>query len=242
MQRIMLGTAKISESSDSAGTLITKTEYPQLCSPGPYEQRQLIPLSAKVPPLAYFCLSVMLPYPEQLSCIGRRRLHYTAPSDATLDWIVALESRDPSDIDPRLWAIIVQLYSGLRPQWRVYQMPLRDKHLTLLQRIPSTQHFALITVLELAGNRELTDDNILELKHLRTLVALNISETNISDSGIFRLANTVSWVNTDSHQRELRGPWSLRALDLHGCRRISEIVGDHLEVFRLLSVLGQCAS
>lgn len=240
MRPIILSRGKVSETTDSAGVSIRKTTLAKPGPPGPYEFTQHAPTSTEVPSLAFFCINALVPYPEQVSMDFQ--LPYDASNPEKRDLLTELNADEPSQVDPRLWAILVQLYSGLPHQWYTYHIPLGDRHLPLLQCIPSTEYFALITVLELSGSREVNDDTIFELKQLRTLVALDLSATELSTLGVLHLANTVAWASTEASQPEMRGPWALRILDLRGCKKINQDALPYLDSFKLLSVVGQHTS
>jgi len=146
-----------------------------------------------------------------------------------------------SQVDPRLWAVIIQVLTQLPDALRVYPIALADKHLPQLQRIPSTPDFSFVTVLELPACAHLTDDTILELKQLHALCALDASQTLVTAQGIRRLCGTQTFAaeneGIDMASRR-RGPWSLRILRLRNCQGVTNKIFDVISGFPLLSVLG----
>jgi hypothetical protein len=189
-----------------------------------------------VPPLAYFCIRTLVSYADQVHTLGSRRircqpkvLHLLSPSTFS-DRNTA--TRCLCKLDPRLWSIIVQVYSGLPEGLRNYYIPLGDKHLPLLQAIPSTPSFALITVLNLA--RCLSDETSHALRSLHGLSALDISNTSVSHLGIRHFAPTLTAKSSEPHC----GPRGLRILRLNQCRNITDRVVGAVSNFPLLTILG----
>lgn len=242
--------------SDDACTSILQYELPRAPSTirPPYQSPHGPDVKLRyVPPLAFFCIKALAEYPDEIHALGPARLRYEAPwSRNQFDILSALiptycpfddpEGFDLTLVDPRLWAVIIQAYEGLPPVFRQYTLPLSDAYLPLLQTIPSTKHFSLITVLSLSRCRMLTDDTILELRHLHTLVALDMSVTAVGTWGISRLAKSLAWSEADAaHPAERRGPWGLRILDLRDCINIDDKVFHWLTRFPLLSVVGAYA-
>ncbi|KZT11358.1 uncharacterized protein LAESUDRAFT_692112 [Laetiporus sulphureus 93-53] len=239
-------------SSDDACTTILKYALPTTSSAAaPYHSAFTAgrPLSY-VPPLTYFCIQKVLDFPDQVHALGRARLSYRAAgSPDVYDPLRALipeyrdnKSFDLTRVDPRLWSLIVQLYYGVPDAFRHYVLPLSDEHLPLLQRIPSTPEFALLTVLELPCCAELTDDNVIELKALHGLCAFDASGTALSAWGIKRLSKTLTFAEDeeqgdDSSATARRGPWGLRILGLRHCMSIKSDVFDCLTNFPLLCVV-----
>lgn len=89
----------------------------------------------------------------------------------------------------------------------------------LLQRIPTTEHFSLLTVLEIPGCSHLTDDTIVRLAVIHTICVLDASNTPLTAQGIRRLSGTLRWGDDGvdiANQR--RGPWQLRILSLRKSR------------------------
>ncbi|TFY82094.1 hypothetical protein EWM64_g1917 [Hericium alpestre] len=244
--------------TDDAGTTILTSicPPPALFDPGPYEDtrrdadRDSNPLRY-VPSLAYFCIKSLLQYPDQIHGFGSPRIAYERPAiSLTYDILRALvpsydpwpeegveDSLDLPKVDPRLWAVIVQVFTNLPDEFRVYPIALSDKHLPLLQHIPQRDDFSLLTILELSHCSHLTDDTILELKALHGLCALDASETPLSAQGILRLSRTLAWADGHDNASSRRGPWQLRILYLRNCKNVKNAVFDALPAFPLLSIV-----
>ena len=127
---------------------------------------------------------------------------------------------------------IVQVYSDLPKGFQNYHIPLGDRHLPLLQSIPSTPSFALITVLSLT--RRVSDETSHALKTLHGLCTLDISQTSISHLGIRHFAPTITSEPSDAHY----GTRGLRILRLCNCPKITDQVIDAVSNFQLLTILG----
>ncbi|KAI0670421.1 hypothetical protein C8Q78DRAFT_1091109 [Trametes maxima] len=255
---IVLWNPKATLASDDACTTILQYKLPPAPSTirPPYQSPHDPELKLRyVPPLSYFCIKSLVEYPDEIHTIGPTRLCYHAPwSRDQFDILSALiptyrpfsdddEEFDIGLVDPRLWAVLVQVYEGLPVVFRRYALPLSDAHLPLLQTIPSTEHFSLVTVLSLSRCPMLTDDTILSLRHLHTLTALDASATGLGTWGIQRLAKSLGWSEADDvHQSERRGPWGLRILYLRNCMNIDTNVLVWLLRFPLLSVVGMYTS
>ncbi|KIY45474.1 hypothetical protein FISHEDRAFT_76653 [Fistulina hepatica ATCC 64428] len=186
-----------------------------------------------VPSLVSCCIKRLLAYPDQIHLAGSNRICYDQPtSPQDYDALKALipsyipGAVDFRMVDPRLWAIIVQVYKNLPEIFSVYSIPLSDQYLPLLQCIPCTEKFSLITALELSRCPEIDDDTIRELIQLKTLAALDIGYTTISSFGIRRLALGDSGP-----------PVPLRVLLLQGCRSVDHTIFQYLEKYPLLSVI-----
>ena len=260
LKPIVLYTPKPTLTSDEACTTIHKYQLAPAPSAArtPYQSEPhtvnitTSPSLSFVPSLAYFCIKAIVEYPEQLYTLGPQRVLYTPPNDGhDFDIIQALipsyrpfSSEDVQDldlrrVDPRLWAVLVQIFNELPETFREYNLPLSDVHMPLLQMIPSTQYFSLVTVLTLSGCDELTDDNAVKLRHLHLLAALDASATALGSYGIQRLAKSLSWSDGGEDQcPERRGPWGLRVLFLRNCMNIDDEVLRWLPRFPLLSVVG----
>lgn len=192
----------------------------------------------RVPPLTYFCIKALVGYPDQVHTLGSHRiksqpevLRILSPSTFG-DGNQA--ARCLCKLDPRLWSVIVQVCSGLPKGLRNYYIPLGDRHLPLLQAIPSTPSFALVTVLDLAGC--VSDETSHALKSLHGLCALDVSETSISHLGIRHFAPTV----TDKSSEQPYGTRGLRILRLNKCHNITDQVIAAISNFPLLTILGSC--
>lgn len=250
------------QDSDEAGTTILKSVLPPpIQTPGPYESININHHddsdnpTTYVPSLAYFALKKLIQYPDQVNSIGSIRLQYQAPSSSSAyDILRALiPSYDPipspdsdsdfdlSKVDPRLWATLIQVYSHLPDTFRTYRIPLSDPHLPILQRIPSSSHFSLITILDLSECKELTDETVVELKYLTSLCAFDASATALSAHGIKSLSRTLMWSESEGAriEWERRGPWALRILSLRNCLNVDNVIFTCLNKFLLLSVLGK---
>jgi hypothetical protein len=242
--------ARQTATSDEGGLEIIKSVLAPINIPGPYESISTPRPYNYVPPLVYLCIRKLLHYPDQIHSLGQTRLFYKkTPSLQSFDILHALIptdgtvfSFDLSKLDPRLWAVLIQAYSNIPSQLHVYYIPLSDKHLPLLQRIPSSPDFTIITVLELPGCPEVTDTTIVELKQLHGLCVLDASGTTLSNYGIKSLSGTLV-CNEDLIDK--RGPWRLRIIALRNCRKVDTGVLKHLTSFVLLSIVGmhfQCST
>lgn len=205
---------------DDAGITIHKRILPPPPIPGPYS----LNLPNHLPSLSKLCLYILAEFPDQLRLPVR--LHYR--SEITRLTLT-------HDIDPRLWATLVQIYDGLPDCLRFYNIPLNDIHLPLLQRVPSTSQFSLVTILDLPACPYLTDDSISALKSLHSLVAFDASATSLSSYAIKVLARTLIYTEYDPSRR---GPWGLRILRLKNCINIDNSISSHVDLFPLLSVVG----
>ena len=186
-----------------------------------------------VPSLTWFCVKALYKHPDLLHV-----LNYS------LNYRRELNDIDLYNLDPRLWATLVQLYNDLPAKLAAYELPLNDPHMSLLQEIPSTPLFSLLTVVELPACPDLNDETISQFKSLHSLNALDASSTSLSTNGIYRLACTVLTRESEGQDapRQHRGPWPLRILRLRNCKSISSDVYPHLSKFPLLSLIGKCMS
>lgn len=252
---IILWQTRPEVSTDDAGTTITSVVLPPpaLYDPGPYEKSTLEPTAhlRYVPSLAYFCIQKLIEYADQCD-FGLWSLRYERPaSSLSYDILRALipsylpatdaTSHDDirmSEVDPRLWAVILQVFTEVPDVMRVYPIALSDKHLPLLQRIPSTSNYSLLTALQLPGCTHLTDDTIIQLKALNGLCAFDASETKLTAQGISRLAGTMSW-SLEGNRDQRRGPWQLRILRLRKCTQIGDEISKCISRFPLLCVVGE---
>ncbi|KAH9966656.1 hypothetical protein BC827DRAFT_1124933, partial [Russula dissimulans] len=199
----------------------------------------------RIPPLPYFCIKCLVKNPELVYQYGFPRPYRAPVSHSDPDVLRPLIPRSRSGhfnltkVDPRLWAIILQIYSDLPHGLRTYRTALSDKYIPLLQRVPATEHFSLLTVLELSRCSHLNDDTIVHLKGLHTLCVLDVNRTTLSAQGIRRLSGTLMCVEDDidgTNQR--RGPWQLRILTLYNCKRVTNAIYQYLESFTLLTAVG----
>lgn len=193
-----------------------------------------------VPSLAYFCIRTLVGYTDQVYSLGSHRISCQPEVLRTLSPSTFDDDNKSTyclcKLDPRLWSIIIQVYSGLPEGLRNYYIPLGDKYLPLLQAIPSTPYFALITVLNLAGS--VSDETSHALKYLHGLCALDISNTSISHLGILHFTSTV----TTEPSGPRYGTRGLRILRLTKCRNITDQVIGAVSNFPLLAILGSYLS
>jgi len=218
----------------------TGSTVPNPIPRGLYESRHSADASTRkvagVPPLAYFCIRILIDYPDQVHSLGSHRircqpqvLHALSPSTFS---DVDKPARCLCKLDPRLWSVIAQVYSGLPKGLQNYHIPLGDRHLPLLQAVPSTPSFALITVLNLA--RCVSDETSHALKSLHGLCALDISQTSISHLGIRHFAPAIASDPSDIRH----GTRGLRILRLYNCPKITNKVISAVSNFQLLAILG----
>ena len=222
----------------------TRSTAPASIPRGLYENGHSVDASARevagVPPLAYFCLRILIDYPDQLHSLGSHRIRcqpqvLRALSPSTFSDVGA-PAHCLCKLDPRLWSVITQVYTDLPKGLQNYHIPLGDRHLPLLQAIPSTPSFALITVLNLA--RCVSDETSHALKTLHGLCALDISQTSITHLGIRHFAPTITSEPSDARY----GTRGLRILRLCDCLEITDQVISAVSNFQLLATLGSCHS
>jgi hypothetical protein len=188
-----------------------------------------------VPSLSYFLIRRISALPEELHAFASYRLFYEPQPDPTKEDILKAFMQD-GELDASTWACIIQLYSGLPSHMKSYRIPLHDARLSRLLRIPSTPHFTLITILELPGCPIFQkDENILQLKPLHNLCALDAGCSLTSPRALKMLASTLQ-IDEDDGTR--RGPWGLRILRLVECAYITKEIFESLSKFPLLCVLG----
>jgi hypothetical protein len=262
MPPIILCPNKPTERTDAAGFTVLESicatgEY---YAPGPY--RGIDPFGSNplspVSPLDALCVRHLLTVVDQLEPYHQLLASITieTPGNSgeskTIDRLPRLlpTAYSPDDrselkvellatnVDPRLWSAIIQLYQNLPESLRSYSIALSDEHLPLLQCIQSSKHFCLVTILNLRGCKQLADDTIHKLKSLHGLCALNASETSLSSHGIQRLSETLCWSDNEARVATRRGPWRLRVLRLCRCTKIDDKVFAPVGKFPLLSVLG----
>ncbi|KAG5652744.1 hypothetical protein H0H81_003885 [Sphagnurus paluster] len=174
----------------------------------------------RLPTLSWLCVLRLAEYPEQVHLLPVRLNSLHTP---------ALGPHP----DPRLWATLVQIYDGLPRHLQRLAVPLADAR--LLQRIPTTPRFSLLTVLDLPACPHVTDASVALFSPLHSLVALDASATALSAYAIKALAGTLLWVDDGPGRR---GPWPLRILRLRYCTSIDSAVYQHLVKFPLLCVIG----
>jgi hypothetical protein len=248
--------ASLSTVTVRATTMINSTNTGQdvLISPlwkNAFSTQQLCSRGAGVPSLVWFCLQCIAEFPDQAQL--HHKLVYQPPQPPLndIDRLLASmltgrcgkiqDTRDKQDLsqfDPRLWAVIAQIFDYLPSGLRTYTISLNDEALPLLQQIPNTATFSLMTILELPSCMALTDSSISQLKDLHTLTAFDASSTRISSYGLLSLARTLQMNDPLEATRRLRGPWVLRILRLKYCSGIDDAVYATLPKFPLLSVVG----
>ncbi|KAI5122049.1 hypothetical protein M0805_006033 [Coniferiporia weirii] len=239
---IVLWNPKSVHAYDDAGIAISKTVLrPSLKGrrPPPYEIYAQQPRELRrVPRLAFFCIRALAEYPEQVHLLGPSRLHFSKdagghgilralfPTWKTPDFSLL-------DVDPRMWATLVQVYANPPSLLASYPIQLADQHLRLLQQIPSTPNFALVTVLDLQRCNKLTDDSITFLKPLHNLGALDVSNTALTAHGINMFSSTLVF----DEFGEKKGPWELRILRMRACCGMKGEVIGYLHRFPLLCIV-----
>jgi hypothetical protein len=237
---ILHSRTRSARTSDDSGTTIIKSIITNcVTSVGAYEHTPLASPRHFVPSLAYFSVRALVETPELVHALGSFRLSCSSQRVRTvLRQLIRHRGRwedvDWSQVDPRLWAVIVQVFSDLPFHSRAYpHLALSDRHLPLLLEIPSTSCFSFITILSLASHSDIDDNNIAQLKPLSSLCYLDLSSTSVSSHGVQRFSRTL---DPDTRQ----GPWALRVIRLASCRLTSDALTS-LSVFPLLSLVGTCA-
>lgn len=250
---IILWAPKADISSDEACTTIRSYTLPTYI-PGPYEAQQKSSENERlvyIPSLQSICIRKLVEFPDQLE-LGPVQLTYKPPNSPAapdiLHELIPWYNSSPlspdagflTHVDPRLWAVLVQLYDGLPGAFRSYTLPLSDVHMPLLQQIPSTSWFGLVTTVQLRGCCEVNDDTIAELRLMHGLSALDVGQTMLSAWGVQRLSKTLGRGTLDysNRKRRLTGLWGLRWLCLRDCTRVKDEVFKSFEAFPLLSVVG----
>ena len=260
LKPIVLWQSERTVSTDDAGVVIISSTSPPkpYFQPGPYHDEDSLDTTRNrfperlrsIPPLSYFCIKCLVQFPELIYHYGPPRPYRPPAHPNNPDILQVLIPRnqqghfDLSKLDPRLWAIVVQVYSDLPHGLRIYRIALSDKYIPLLQHVPATEHFSLLSVLELPGCSNLNDDTIVHLKVLHTLCVLDASRSALSAIGIQRLSGTLRWVedyDAIDSSNPRRGPWQLRILRLRNCKRVTNAIYQYLESFVLLAAVGkQC--
>ncbi|KAI6028389.1 hypothetical protein F5J12DRAFT_805078 [Pisolithus orientalis] len=154
-----------------------------------------------VPPLALFCIVALAPYTDQLHALGAPRVPYR-------DLLMHPVPVRSHDLD----------------------LSLSDTHLPLLQQIPSTPNFTLITLLSLPGCAHISDDTVSELRRLNTLIALDLRATHLTTYGVTVLSRGLSSAQDDSGLHKKAGPWGLRIISLHGCTKVTDAAFAYLRL------------
>lgn len=181
------------------------------------------------PSLVSLCVLSLLPYADSLDALYPHRLR---PSRALLAELINADEQ----IDPRLWAILVQIFNGLPEELRAsLEADLADPRIESVLRVRTTPSFELLTVIELPGCRHLTDDAVAKLfRGMHSLAAIDASDTTLSAYAIQSLASALD----DDGQ----GPWKLSVLFLRNCKSVTNDVYAHLTAFPLLSVVDLSAT
>ncbi|KAG6832407.1 hypothetical protein H0H92_002675 [Tricholoma furcatifolium] len=138
-----------------------------------------------IPSLVWICSRVLARYADQL------------PVDILRNYDSKRSDLLCGALDPPLCATLVQLYDNLPQQLHSLTLPLAHPHIPLLQAIPNTSLFSLITILDLPACPHLTDSSIIHLSALHSLVALDASATALSSYGIKVLAETLLWISEE---------------------------------------------
>ncbi|KAI0273620.1 hypothetical protein BC834DRAFT_218501 [Gloeopeniophorella convolvens] len=243
---IILWKSKPTTTTDDAGVTILNSVGPPRAyfRRGPYVADQATetnPPLRYIPPLSYFCIRHLVETPQivhyygppRSSTAGHSVLRALMPSGLGADGRFDLKK-----VDPRLWAVIIQVYSDLPEDLRTYPAALSDEYVPLLQHVSASEHFSLLTVLDIPGCSHLDDDTILRLSPLHGLSVLDATGSHISAQGIRRLAGTLQWdEETPGNVSQRRGPWQLRILSLRNCKKVTNSVYQTLEAFPLLSAV-----
>ncbi|OAX44638.1 hypothetical protein K503DRAFT_649784, partial [Rhizopogon vinicolor AM-OR11-026] len=227
---------------DDAGISIHKTILAPPACPAPYtEPTNNLRI---VPPLAYFCIRALTPYPDQLHELqsisySKEVVRALVPSKVIphgTDSDEQYTKLDVQSVDPRLWATLTQVMHPLPEEFSDYDLPLSDLHLPILQQVPSRDNFCFVTLLSLPGCNEVCDETIGVLRRLNTLAALDLRGTRIGSYGLTVLARSLSW-SSDELQTKT-GCWGLRIFRLHSCTNIDNKALPILSKFPLLSSIG----
>jgi hypothetical protein len=242
---MLLPVTKRVASHDEAVKLSIQHPYQRCEIAGPYEDYTYPQTFHYVPSLQYLCIRALFLYPDQLNSFHEQKLGLKRSEQLySFDLLKALcpsyghkDELDLSTVDPRLWATICQLFTraSLADWPSCYKIPLSDQHMKLLQQVPSSPDFSLITVLELPGCDGLTDENMVVLKDIHSLAALDASNTRLSSHGVRELTMLLRWDNYGAKQ----GPWGLRLLRLRSCTSIDDSVYPHFKKFPLLTAVGE---
>jgi hypothetical protein len=240
LKPIVLSPVRPRQAADTSSAYRIPSRIPVGLYESVHGTRASTQLKGPIPPLAYFCIRTLINYPDQVYPIGSRRIKCQPEVLSALSPSTFIGINTIIDclckLDPRIWSILAQVYFDLPHGLQDYYIPLGDKHLPLLQAIPPTPSFALITVLNLAGR--VSDEESHALKFLHGLCALDISDTSISHLGIRHFAPAVTTEQSD----QLYGTRGLRILRLNNCWKITNQVIDALTSFPLLAILGSYRS
>ena len=182
----------------------------------------------KPPSLVSLCVVALLPYADSLDVLYPHRL---CLSRSLLAELIDVDEQ----IDPRLWAVLVQIFDGLPEELRAsLEADLADPRIEVVLRVRTTPSFELLTVVELPGCKHLTDDAVAKLfRGMHSLAAIDASDTTLSAYAIQSLACALD---------DERGPWKLSVLFLRNCKSVTNDIYAHLTAFPLLSVVDLSAT
>ena len=242
MSSILLLNPKISRCFDDAGVAVTKSIVGQSRSAYPYEQiagHQQKTASRQIHSLMYYCIKILMDYAGELHVLGATRLTYNHSSELLQLLIPSWGTPDFTlrQIDPRLWAVLVQLFKGLPSELLVYPIALSDPNLIRLQRIQSSPDFAMITILDLNHCAELCDETLMSLKELHNLTCFDCGRTQVTSYGLNNFSRTQGIDEIGGR----RGPGALRILRLRNCTKIDDSIHEVLDKFLLLCAVGKPA-
>ena len=161
--------------------------------------------------LVSLCIRRLLPFADEIRVSVRLHLR-----SSTIDELIP----DPANVDTRLWAVLIQLFDNL-PSF----LTCHTTHspLPLLQSIPSTPTFSLITLLDLPACPHLNDTTVLQFTSIYSLTAFDAACSALSSYALKSLVPLAQ----------------LRILSLRKCRLITNDALPYFIKFPLLSVLGQ---
>jgi hypothetical protein len=241
MHPIVLLAPDKTRATDDAGTAIVKSVVPTV-SAGPYERLSYKEPRCPIPSLIYYCMRQLIDTPDQLHLLGERRLSAQTPSQRKVIYHLtqgydSLYGTPTAQTDPRVWAVLVQVYCDLPRSYQSFQIPLSDKHLPLLQEIPATDNFTLTVVVELPRQSHVTDETIVQFRYLEALSYLDISGTGVTSHGLSRLSRTLQ-ADAEAPSSK-RGPWGLRAIILNNCIGVKNDCMKPLADFPLLCFIGE---
>ncbi|KAJ7598623.1 hypothetical protein C8J56DRAFT_170369 [Mycena floridula] len=168
-----------------------------------------------VPSAQYLYVQKLIPFFDQIDVKGVR----LNPNPRLLQEL-QIENSEPLRIDARLWAVLVQIFR-LPQEFQMLNITLDNPHISLLQSIPSTFHFTLITILDLQSS---IDDESMRNMNLPTLSAFDGSGSRLTSHAFARLAM-------------YKLTPGLRMLRLKNCLQIDDEIFKHLDGFPLLSVV-----
>ncbi|KDQ06687.1 hypothetical protein BOTBODRAFT_192902 [Botryobasidium botryosum FD-172 SS1] len=236
---IVLGAPAVNTSSlDGSRTAVTSANL----GSAPYAEGRYVgsvPARNPVPTLSHFCVLALVSYADQIPAMEARPSYKRWQRLDLLKTLLGKNyevedgSVNFSHLDPRLWAILLQLYENLPPIFLRYNIPLGDKWLPFLQRIQPSKAFTLIVTLDLSSQKCLTDDSIVNIKSLHQLSTFDCSNTRITSRGVEQLSKTLPFRDG----KEKIGPWKLRVWYMRCCIYIDDGVGRFLVKSPLLCLV-----